>query len=99
MADEGNEDVDAAFSHEVAAMLTFLGQQECIHIRTIGHAGLDGDDSAKAPTLASRSSRRADPRGEGSGLAIVKPFCELLDASLELQTEPGNGTTFPRRRL
>jgi signal transduction histidine kinase len=52
------------------------------------------DDSAKAPTLASRSPQWVESPGEGIGLAIVKRLCELLDASLELQTEPGKGTTF-----
>lgn len=32
--------------------------------------------------------------GEGVGLSIVKRLCELLDASLELATEPGRGSTF-----
>jgi len=32
--------------------------------------------------------------GEGIGLSIVKRLCELLDASLELETAPGSGTTF-----
>jgi len=40
-------------------------------------------------------------RGEGIGLSIVKRLCELLDASLELESTPGEGTTFrvvfPRR--
>lgn len=40
-------------------------------------------------------------RGEGIGLSIVKRLCELLDASLELESNPGEGTTFrivfPRR--
>jgi two-component sensor histidine kinase len=49
-----------------------------------------------APTLKSRSepqSTRVDA-GEGIGLSIVKRLCELLDASLELQTAQGTGTTF-----
>ena len=33
-------------------------------------------------------------RGEGIGLSIVKRLCELLDASLEMETSPGAGTTF-----
>jgi signal transduction histidine kinase len=32
--------------------------------------------------------------GEGVGLSIVKRLCELLDASLELETSPGKGSTF-----
>jgi signal transduction histidine kinase len=32
--------------------------------------------------------------GEGIGLSIVKRLCELLDATLELETAPGAGTTF-----
>jgi signal transduction histidine kinase len=49
-----------------------------------------------APTLTSESSARGQrvPRGEGIGLSIVKRLCELLDASIELQSSPGQGTTF-----
>ncbi|MEO5862515.1 MAG: sensor histidine kinase [Burkholderiales bacterium] len=49
-----------------------------------------------APTLTSLSSGQSPraPMGEGIGLAIVKRLCEILDASLELQTAPGEGTTF-----
>jgi signal transduction histidine kinase len=56
-----------------------------------------------APTLASQSAPLpgADTSGEGIGLSIVKRLCELLDAGLELETAPGEGTTFrvvfPRR--
>ena len=49
-----------------------------------------------APTLASLSSHQtfSPPSREGIGLSIVKRLCELLNASLELQTSPGEGTTF-----
>ena len=56
-----------------------------------------------APTLPSQSVRRPPNQepGQGIGLSIVKRICELLDASLELQTEKGKGSTFrvifPRR--
>jgi len=40
-------------------------------------------------------------RGEGIGLSIVKRLCELLDAGIELESRPNEGTTFriafPRR--
>jgi len=47
-----------------------------------------------APTLPSLSPSASKSHGEGIGLSIVKRLCELLDASIELQTEPGKGTTF-----
>jgi signal transduction histidine kinase len=61
-----------------------------------------GDESAHtdpAPTLKSQSDPRGGAHasrlaGEGIGLSIVKRLCELLDASLELETSPGTGTTF-----
>jgi signal transduction histidine kinase len=58
-----------------------------------------------APAATLRSASAALPQsqqaGEGVGLTIVKRLCELLDAGLELATEPGRGSTFrvilPRR--
>lgn len=49
-----------------------------------------------APTLASEATERTQrlPRGEGIGLSIVKRLCELLEASIELQSASGQGTTF-----
>jgi signal transduction histidine kinase len=47
------------------------------------------------PTLESLSSKTPSSAfGEGVGLAIVKRLCELLDATLEVATAPGRGTTF-----
>ena len=68
-------------------------------------AEIAGDPSANTtpmPALASQSPARAphDLQGEGIGLSIVKRLCELLDASLELDSATGKGTTvrvvFPR---
>lgn len=60
---------------------------------TPGH-NLENTDPA--PTLVSLSANQSPspPLREGIGLAIVKRLCEILDASIELQTSPGEGTTF-----
>lgn len=51
---------------------------------------------ANAPTVPaqSRTLPADEVPGEGVGLSIVKRLCELLDASLELETSPGEGSTF-----
>ena len=50
----------------------------------------------EAPTLPSQSFNHDGqlPSGEGIGLSIVKRLCELLDASIELESGVGEGTTF-----
>jgi signal transduction histidine kinase len=54
----------------------------------------------KAPPSKSKSTASMAPRhspqqsGEGIGLAIVKRLCELLDATLELDTVPDQGSRF-----
>jgi signal transduction histidine kinase len=62
----------------------------------------------KKPTVSNTSGTTLLPAeatgaGEGIGLSIVKRLCELLDASLELESTPGIGTlfrvTFPLRYL
>jgi signal transduction histidine kinase len=55
-----------------------------------------GSTTSPAPTLRSQSPAGGlrSTEGEGIGLSIVKRLCELLDASLELETAPGAGTTF-----
>jgi signal transduction histidine kinase len=53
-------------------------------------------DMGSASTLQSASEALpgAQQPGEGVGLSIVKRLCELLDASLELATRAGHGSTF-----
>jgi signal transduction histidine kinase len=52
--------------------------------------------NANAPTVPAQSQTLPASQlpGEGVGLSIVKRLCELLDASLELETSPGAGSTF-----
>jgi signal transduction histidine kinase len=57
-------------------------------------AGIASHES-RAPTVPAQSgSYGFEQPGEGIGLSIVKRLCELLDASLELETSPGEGSTF-----
>lgn len=44
-------------------------------------------------TTASGPGSATLPSGEGIGLSIVKRLCEVLGATLELETAPGHGTT------
>ena len=57
------------------------------------------DGAQKAPSRDPRPVHQQP--GEGVGLSIVKRLCELLDASVELETGPSTGTSFrvllPRR--
>jgi signal transduction histidine kinase len=62
-------------------------------------AGLASDSDETLQPARSLPSGSGQPpetpaAGEGIGLSIVKRLCELLDASLELQTSAGTGTTF-----
>jgi signal transduction histidine kinase len=58
-----------------------------------------GESDAPAALGDGRLVRQAP--GEGIGLSIVKRLCELLDATMEMESNPGEGTTlrivFPRR--
>jgi signal transduction histidine kinase len=57
---------------------------------------MEHGEFANAPTVPAQSETLPANQlpGEGVGLSIVKRLCELLDASLELETSPGEGSTF-----
>ncbi len=54
------------------------------------HTTRGSQDKEQAPD---RRPVHQEP-GEGIGLSIVKRLCELLDASIELESKPETGTTF-----
>jgi signal transduction histidine kinase len=63
-------------------------------------AGKMAAAAAPAPEAVPRDTSKEEA-GEGIGLSIVKRLCEMLDATIELKSEPKVGTSvrilFPRR--
>ncbi|MFD2934657.1 sensor histidine kinase [Spirosoma flavum] len=55
--------------------------------------GLPNPDAREAIIIQATGSTFAN-KGEGIGLSIVKGLCELLRASLEIESRPGMGTLF-----
>lgn len=60
----------------------------------------EADGEADADAVGENDGPSRQQRGEGVGLSIVKRLCELLNATLELESVAGQGTTvrvlFPR---
>ena len=54
----------------------------------------DGADSSDVPSADRRRPPLPPRHGEGIGLSIVKRLAELLDATLEMESRVGSGTTF-----
>lgn len=62
---------------------------------TVNEASGATDSKVTAlPTASPNTHRESSARGEGVGLTIVKRLCELLDATIEVDTAHGRGTTF-----
>jgi signal transduction histidine kinase len=52
------------------------------------------ETAAPAPGRAEAAAAGAEEAGEGIGLSIVKRLCEMLDATLEMKSVEGAGTSF-----
>ena len=68
--------------------------QEARSIAREAAADAPGSVPPPAPSTLPSESDHTRRDGEGIGLSIVKRLCELLDASIELETRRGRGTTF-----
>jgi signal transduction histidine kinase len=66
-----------------------------LEARAQSHGARHAPEDVEAHIARDADSRPVrQHRGEGIGLAIVKRLCELLDASVEVETREGTGTTF-----
>jgi len=69
-----------------------------LHAQPAGESG-----AADKPGASPHARRTVQREGEGIGLSIVKRLCGLLDATLEFESQAGQGTTFvillPRRYM
>jgi signal transduction histidine kinase len=101
------QDTGPGFKHGTATPLARVlkrATDESHEVEQRNDQSPESDPQAEsAPTLASQTPgyMTTAPTGEGIGLSIVKRLCEMLDASLELESSEGEGTTFrmifPRR--
>jgi signal transduction histidine kinase len=102
------QDTGPGFERGSATPLERVLKRATTEAREVEHQNLLPDTTGSlqadsAPTLASQTTGSPSrlPSGEGIGLSIVKRLCEMLDASLELESSKGEGTTFrvifPRR--
>ncbi|MGZ5224788.1 MAG: sensor histidine kinase [Burkholderiales bacterium] len=69
--------------------------EEARHVEDRGRNGTHrqrADEPDLSPTSAPDSLPVHQEQGEGIGLSIVKRLCELLDASVELESRPDEGT-------
>jgi len=102
------QDTGPGFKHGSASPLERVLKRATDEAHEVEQRNVRADHVAdpqadSAPTLASQTaaSGHQAAAGEGIGLSIVKRLCEMLDASLELESSEGEGTTFriilPRR--
>jgi signal transduction histidine kinase len=90
------QDTGPGITHGPAAPLERALKIATEEAREAQQSGTEEVPVPPAPVLPSQSEHKPPQAlsGEGIGLSIVKRLCELLDATLEIDTAPGAGTTF-----
>jgi signal transduction histidine kinase len=96
------QDTGPGFKHSTATPMARVLKRATDDAHEVQQQNVHADDdesdpqATSAPTLRSQthSSSTQLSAGEGIGLSIVKRLCEMLDASIELESSEGGGTTF-----
>ncbi|MEO6081468.1 MAG: sensor histidine kinase [Steroidobacteraceae bacterium] len=94
------QDTGPGFARSAATPLARVLKEATVEAHEVEASSSASSQSSSrmeaAPTLHSQTSNHGVqvPSGEGIGLSIVKRLCELLDASIELESGAGEGTTF-----
>jgi len=95
------EDTGPGIPERAVAPLANAIEESTLEAKAVDDPAHDPEKSTaqteSAPSVPAQSTRNApapEQAGEGIGLAIVKRLCEMLDATLELETEFGQGSVF-----
>jgi signal transduction histidine kinase len=88
------EDTGPGIQHGAAAPLADALEEATDEAAEVEGIVAEPPKGAAASPPTSHPHREPSRHGEGIGLSIVKRLCELLDATLEVQSVAGTGTTF-----
>lgn len=89
------EDTGVGMDDRASPAIAKLLRDATREANTVSEESGATDSKVRAlPSASPNTHREISARGEGVGLTIVKRLCELLDATIEVDTAHGRGTTF-----